>query len=173
MSGPWAVRVRAAREEDLATALEVLTDASMWQLRRGFTNPWTLPLPEAPYREAIGRGELHVAEDPTGRLVGTMILQWQDLPIWGERPPDAGYVHKLGVRRDYAGRDTGGAMLEWAAGRTRARDRRWLRLDTLAARPRLHRYYEEHGFRRVGDVVKGGLSLALFERDLDPTEPAR
>ena len=33
---------------------------------------------------------------------------------WGDRPPDALYVHKLAVRRDRAGRGIGAAIVEWA-----------------------------------------------------------
>jgi GNAT superfamily N-acetyltransferase len=173
MARPEGVRVRAARPLDLETVVEILTEASEWQRARGLVNPWPLPIPEAPYRNSLERGELFVAEDLAGRVIATMILQWDDRPIWGERPPDAGYVHKLAVRRDHAGRDLGGALLEWAAARTRERARRWLRLDTLANRPRLHRYYEEHGFHRVGEAMRGDLPLALFERDLDPARPER
>ncbi len=162
------LRIRPARQDDVPTVLEILTEASEWQLARGFSNPWPLPFPEGPYRDAVDRGELIVAEAPSGDVVATMILQWEDRPIWGERPADAGYVHKLAVRRNFAGRDTGGTLLEWAADRTRERARRWLRLDTLTARPRLHRYYEEHGFRRVGETLRGDVPLTLFERDLAP-----
>jgi GNAT superfamily N-acetyltransferase len=173
MARTASVRVREARSDDLATVVEILTEASEWQRNRGLVNPWPLPIPEAPYRDAVARGELFVGEDPAGRVIAAMILQWDDRPIWGERPPDAGYVHKLAVRRDYAGRDAGGEMLEWAAARARERSRRWLRLDTLANRPRLHRYYKEHGFHRVGETRRGDLPLALFERDLGSAAPER
>jgi GNAT superfamily N-acetyltransferase len=172
MTGASHVRIRPAVANDVPTVLAIITEASEWRLAHGYANPWPLPTPEAPYREALGRGELVVCEDPTGRVVGTMILQWDDPGIWGVRPPDAGYVHKLAVRRDYAGHNAGGAMLEWAAEQTRQQGRRWLRLDTHSTHHRLHRYYEEQGFRRVGELRKGDVPLTLFERDLGPTAPA-
>lgn len=168
MSEAFVVRVRPAGSGDLSTVLAIITEASEWRLAHGFVNPWPLPTPEAPYRDALDRGELFVADDPADRVVGTMILQWDDPTIWGPRPPDAGYVHKLAVRREYAGHNAGGTMLEWAADRTRERSRRWLRLDTHSTHVRLHRYYEEQGFDRVGEIRKEGFALTLFERDLDP-----
>jgi GNAT superfamily N-acetyltransferase len=168
MNGASSVRIRPAQPGDVVTVLAIITEASEWRLAHGFANPWPLPTPEAPYREALDRGELLVAEDPTGRVIGTMILQWEDPSIWGVRPPDAGYVHKLAVRRDYAGHNAGGEMLEWAAEQTRQRSRKWLRLDTHSTHVRLHRYYREQGFQRVGEIRKGDVPLTLFERDLDP-----
>ncbi len=43
-----------------------------------------------------------------------MNLQWSDPFFWGDNDTDAGYVHRLAVRRDHAGRGFGEALLAWA-----------------------------------------------------------
>jgi GNAT superfamily N-acetyltransferase len=42
-------------------------------------------------------------------------LQWKD-EFWGElgSDPDAGYIHTMAVKREYAGRGIGGELLKWA-----------------------------------------------------------
>jgi protein-tyrosine phosphatase len=62
-------------------------------------------------------------------LAGAFILRWDDPETWGEQPPDAAYVHSLCVRRQFAGRAVGHAMLDWAGRRVAAQGRSWLRLD--------------------------------------------
>jgi len=34
---------------------------------------------------------------------GTVTLQWSDKKFWGDLPLDAGYVHKLAIKRSYGG----------------------------------------------------------------------
>jgi ribosomal protein S18 acetylase RimI-like enzyme len=81
-----------------------------------------------------------------------MTLQWSDETFWGERPDDAGYVHRLVVRRDRAGTGVGPACLDWASQRVRAANRAWLRLDVSADNLPLALYYERLGFQYRGDV---------------------
>jgi GNAT superfamily N-acetyltransferase len=170
---PGALAIRRAGDADLEGVLETLTEAARWEQASGLPNPWPIPFPSERIAPSLERGELFVVEDSARRTVGTVTLQWEDLPFWGPRPPDAGYVHRLAVRRAFTGRGIGGAVLDWAAESTRGRGRPYLRLDCLRSATRLHRFYESFGFRRVGDVTVGGLECALFERTLPPTGPPR
>lgn len=159
------IRVRRAdAADDLATALEILTGAAQWEIDRGVPGPWPVPFPEERIRPAFDRGDLYLAEDAEGRAVGTTVLQWDDPKVWGPRPPDAGYIHRLATRRDRSGRGLGYAILRWAEGEIVRRQREWLRLDTLTVRTRLHRYYAEYGLVTVGTARVNDLDLTLFEK---------
>ncbi len=71
-----------------------------------------------------------------------------DLPIfWKEASPDAGQVHKLTLRRTYAGRGPGLVMLEWTATQASVAGKKFLRLDCLADNQRIREYYERAGVR--------------------------
>ena len=72
--------------------------------------------------------------------------------FWGEREADAGYVHRLVVRRDRAGAGLGATILDWAAQQVRAAGREWLRLDVPADNVALCAYYERLGFEYRGDA---------------------
>ncbi|HTZ61440.1 MAG TPA: GNAT family N-acetyltransferase [Thermoplasmata archaeon] len=160
------LRMRVARPIDLPEILEILADVSEWEVEEGLPHPWPNPFPASRLLPSIDREELYLADLRGGVGAGTVTLQWSDAPFWGERPPDAGYVHRLAVRRRHAGRGVGRRILEWAASETQARGRAYVRLDCLEDAPRLHRYYEAAGFSPRGTVTVGGLRCALFERSL-------
>ncbi len=161
-------RIRAATSTELSEVLETLAEASRWEVARGFPHPWPVPFPEDRVRPGLDRGEVYRVSDPAGRPAGTVTLQWEDLPFWGPRPADAGYVHRLAVRRAYAGRGLGSRILTWADGEVRARRREFVRLDCLTSAKRLHEFYRSNGFRPVGEVTVGGLDCTLFEKRLAP-----
>ena len=118
----------------------------------------TLGFPNGPVRfprpvvaEGIARGEVLVAE-VDGVIVGTYALQWSDAMFWGDQPPDAGYVHRLAVHGERAGRGLGVALLAHAAQLVRAQGRTRLRLDAPAGNVALASYYERLGFTYCGDT---------------------
>jgi protein-tyrosine phosphatase len=163
------LRFRAIAPEELDRVIALLESVSRWEEELGLPHPWPRPFPRERLTEAAERGEVYSIEDEAGTMLGTLTLQWEDLPFWGPRPPDAGYVHRLAVRREHAGRSIGRRALEWAGTQTRARGRPFLRLDCLVESTRLHQYYGAAGFLPAGEAVVGGLPCRLFEKRLDPS----
>ena len=114
----------------------------------------------------VARGEFFIAECGD-ELAGTVKFQLRDELFWPDKPPDeAAFVHRFAVRRAFAGGHVSGALLEWAADRARSYDRRFLRLDCDAARPRLRATYERFGFRHHSDRQVGPYFVSRYERDL-------
>jgi GNAT superfamily N-acetyltransferase len=130
--------------------LEILAEAAAWMRARGYEN-W----PEQFSRRFISShataGELYLVEID-GVTAATVTLQWSDLRFWGETEPNAGYVHRLAVRRSHAGFGVGYRLLDWADERVRARDRALLRLDVVTDNAPLRGYYEQAGFAHQRDV---------------------
>jgi GNAT superfamily N-acetyltransferase len=91
----------------------------------------------------------------------------RDPDIWGEDSLPALYVHGLAVRREPVSRGSGIELLRWAACAAARDDLVALRLDCWAKNWRLRRYYEQAGFRHVGDVDQSDGSrdwqCSLFE----------
>ena len=162
------ITVRPAREPDLATVLAILSGASEWERSRGIEDPWPYPFPAEQVRPALARGEVYLAHLAPLEAVATLSLTWEDPRFWRERPPDAGYVHRLAVLPAWAGRSIGGALLDWAAAEVRSRGRRFLRLDCLSTNLRLVRYYLDQGFEPRGTVEVDGFVCARFERPVAP-----
>lgn len=100
----------------------------------------------------------------------TMLLQTADPVYWPEAAPGlALYLHKLAVRRSYAGQSWLARMIGFAideATRTRVPA---LRLDTLL-RPKLQALYERYEFTRVAEapLMVGGRQMIRMQRILDP-----
>jgi GNAT superfamily N-acetyltransferase len=140
----------------------LLDEATLWVEARGYEQ-WPLPFPREEIADAIERGEVYVAE-VGGDVVATVTLLWDDELHWGERPPDAAYVHKLAVSRARAGQQIGRAIVEWADETAAANGRSFLRLDCQRANPGIRNYYDELGFEHRADDVINGRDLSLYER---------
>jgi GNAT superfamily N-acetyltransferase len=77
----------------------------------------------------VCEAELWIAEDPTGKLVGILVL-------------DGPWLDQLYVDPTMTGRGVGAVLLNLAK-----RERpEGLRLWTFASNPRARRFYERHGF---------------------------
>ncbi len=161
------MNVRPAGAEDVELVGALIDDATEWVGRLGFVQ-WPLPFPRDDVAAAIGRGEVYLAE-VDGEAAATVTVLADDPVYWGERPPDALYIHKLAVRRDRAGRGLGAALVEWVGRRAAALGRGYLRLDCLCGDPAIRRYYEDLGFEHRGDLddTARDLRLSLYERRLD------
>jgi GNAT superfamily N-acetyltransferase len=160
------VNVRPAEPEDVELVASLLDEATRWVGELGFEQ-WPLPFPRDELEAAIARGEVYVAE-LEGDVVATVTRLWDDPMYWGERPPDALYVHKLAVRRDRAGRSIGAAIVEWADAQAAAGGRSFLRLDCLRDNPAIRGYYERLGFEHRADLELGRRWMSLYERPVRP-----
>jgi hypothetical protein len=154
------MNVRAASPEEVDVVLDVLTDAARWLRARGidqwperFDIEWVMP--------AIERGETWLAERD-GEIVGSLVVQWEDPIFWAGYPADAGYLHRLAVRRH--GDRLGERLLRWAEGHTAHNDKAFLRLDCVAGSEPLRHYYEGAGYEHVDDVAIGPYTQARYEK---------
>lgn len=76
-----------------------------------------------------------------------MRLQVHDPLFWPEdRRGEALYLHRLAVRRRYAGGAVSKALLGSAVNEAKTSGRKYVRLDTVADRPKLRAVYERFGF---------------------------
>ena len=131
------IQIRQAMPGDAANVADILKEAALWLEQAG------MPL----WREnelSVARIEIHITEElyfiaeSEGVPAGTLRFQLDDSVVWPDaKPNEAAYVHRLSVRRRYAGTGLSSILLNWAAERTRGLGRQYLRLDCDAARPRL------------------------------------
>lgn len=153
------------RTGDFVTASEIMTEAATW-LREIGQPLWP--------NEEVSVEWLRRRAEPASVLVGyadrapvvACLLEWEDEMFWpGIR--DAGFIHRLAVRRSAAGEGNAAALLDWAAEEAVRRGKNSLRLDCVAARTRLCAFYERCGFERVGTWVREPhYHNALYSRPL-------
>ncbi|WP_420149131.1 GNAT family N-acetyltransferase [Spirosoma sp.] len=76
------------------------------------------------------------------------ILQWKDPLFWPDVPDNtSGFIHKLAIRRPFAGQNLFAAILDFVRQECLRRGITTLQLETDATRPKLMQFYERYGFQ--------------------------
>jgi GNAT superfamily N-acetyltransferase len=107
-------------------------------------------------------------------LTGSIAIdQIADPGLWTPEERGASLIlHRMMVRRDYAGQQLGRRMIAWAEQMAVAEGRGWLRLDAWDTNVALHRYYLGQGFQRVRHVANHQFpSATLFQRAVPDSVP--
>jgi protein-tyrosine phosphatase len=159
------VLVRRAVPADEAGLHALLTGAARWWATVDPPSAWPDPFPIERIRLDLAENEVYLAERPgSPEPLGCLTLLWADPDFWGERPPDAGYLHRITSVRTPAGRGVGRLLIGEAIARVRASGRPFVRLDTAARSAPLLAYYTSLGFAPAGRTVFRGVECVLFER---------
>lgn len=97
-------------------------------------------------------------------VAAVMILQEEDKIFWPDVANDSLFLHKLAVRRKYSKQGVSIEMINWAKLQARIRNKKYVRLDCAADRPKLCHFYESQGFRQVGEkVMFGNYPIRFYE----------
>lgn len=165
MAGPAFTIVQALpREAEIVSG--ILLEAADWLRARDI--PMWRSDELSPERIATDVAEGHFYLARCGdEAAGTIKFQLRDTLFWPDTPADeAAFVHRLAVRRAFAGGELSALLLRWAAERARNAGRRFLRLDCEAARPRLRAVYERCGFQHHSDRQVGPYFVSRYELPL-------
>ena len=157
------VEIRVASALDAAAVADVLMDAAQWLADSGMSMWQMDELNATAIAADVEQGAFFLAW-VAGEAAGTVRFQLEDPLFWPDAPSsDAAYVHRLAVRRRFAGSGVSTALLTWAADHARANGRRVLRLDCAASRVKLRALYERFGFRYHSDREVGPYVVARYE----------
>ncbi len=155
--------IRQAQPRDEAVVSAILGEAATWLIARDMSM-WQQGELEADSITADVADGLYFLAECDGVPAGMLRFQLSDPLLWPDVPQDeAAYVHRLAVRRAFAGGRVSQRLLQWAAERAASLGRRFLRLDCDAARPRLRAVYERFGFRYHSDRQVGPYLVARYE----------
>jgi GNAT superfamily N-acetyltransferase len=140
------VDVGSAAAADVAAILDVMRDGAVRMAEKG-GGEWDVEkLTPAMAMPFVERGEFVVAR-VGGEVVGCCTLTRADPEFWPDDPPgEATYIHRLAVRRSFAGGGVTRRLVEHCLDLTRGWGCRALRLD---CHPRLHQVYLRLGFTHV------------------------
>lgn len=163
--------IRQATARDLDEVAGILHEAADWLEERGMAM-WRedelLPIRIA---EDVRSGLFFLAECD-GEAAGTVRFQLEDKLFWPDVPQDdSAFIHRLAVRRRFAGGEVSSAVFLWAIARTHTLGRRYLRLDCEASRVRLRAVYERIGFRFHSNKRVGPYFVARYEYDVTEISP--
>jgi GNAT superfamily N-acetyltransferase len=150
-----AVTIRQARMSDAAVVQDMLGEAARWVDALGVVMWDEDELGPGRVDSEIAAGQFFVAE-VSGDPAGALKFQLEDRLFWPDLTgDDSAFIHRLVVRRRYKGSGVSTALIRWAVSRALMLEKRYLRLDCDASRPKLRRLYEGlgfefHSFRQVG-----------------------
>lgn len=162
--------VRQATPSDTGVVIEILREAARWLEQTGETMWRDDEMSSSHIAADIEAGLVFLAECD-GEAAGTIKFQLDDVLFWPDVPREqSAFVHRLAVRRRFAGGGVSSALLQWAVSRTRSIGRTVLRLDCEASRMRLRAVYEQFGFRHHSDRQVGSYFVSRYE--VDVTKPA-
>ncbi|HWB58851.1 MAG TPA: GNAT family N-acetyltransferase [Chthoniobacteraceae bacterium] len=166
------ISIRQANAADATCIVDILREAALWLEGQGI--PMWAEGEIMPQRiiddvsRSVEGGTFYLAE-LDGESAGVFRLQLEDERFWPDVPAgESVFVHRLAVRRKFAGRGISTAILDWVAQRGREMGRKYLRLDCEASRPRLRAIYERFGFRHHSDRQVGPYYVARYEYPLSP-----
>ena len=155
--------IRQATLPDVKTVAAILSEAAHWLQAVGMPMWRDNELIPAVIADEVNAGLFFLAEN-AGEPAGTVKFQLEDPLFWPDLPPNqAAYIHRLAVRRPYAGQGVSTALMQWAVARTRSLGRAYLRLDCEASRARLRTVYERFGFQHHSDRQVGPYFVSRYQ----------
>ncbi len=155
--------VRRATAADLELVAVVLNEAAAWLAGHGEAIWAPDELSAATLAPDVRAGYFYVGF-VDGEAAGVLRLTLDDELFWPDATlGEAAYVHRLAVRRAWAGGRLSSDLLSFAADEAKRRGCRYLRLDCIASRPKLRAIYERYGFRYHSDRHVGPYHVARYE----------
>jgi GNAT superfamily N-acetyltransferase len=155
--------IRQATRQDAETVAKILSEAARWLEQNGMAMWRGNELVPSRIAADIDGGLLFIAECDD-EAAGVVKFQLEDRQFWPDVPEsESAFVHRLAVRRRFAGGEISSALLSWAVERTRSLRRDYLRLDCEASRPKLRAVYERFGFVHHSDRQVGPYYVSRYE----------
>ncbi|MGJ7535324.1 MULTISPECIES: GNAT family N-acetyltransferase [unclassified Variovorax] len=158
--------IEQATSSEAATVAAVLNEAAQWLAADGRPLWSAADVGLERVQRDTDAGRYFIARE-NGDVAGVVRLDMEDPFFWPEiEPGSSAFVHKLAVRRAWAGRCVSTALLAFARERAFELGRRHLRLDCVADRAALRSLYERFGFLLHSEIQKGTSSFARYELPL-------
>jgi GNAT superfamily N-acetyltransferase len=155
--------IRQATGQDTETVAEILREAAHWLEHSGMAMWRDDELVPSRIAADVGAGLFFIAECD-GEAAGVVKFQLEDREFWPDVPPgESAFVHRLAVKRKFAGGRISSALFNWAVARARSLGKSYLRLDCEASRPKLRAVYERFGFVHHSDRQVGPYFVSRYE----------
>lgn len=144
-------------------AMAVMREVAAWGRGRGLRVwPEERLTEEALFTDEAGPENFYIGQ-VKGDTACAFILQWSDREFWPQAAPgEAGYLHKLCVRRKFAHRGMTGRVVEALKDECRRHGANYLRLDTGYGETAVRDIYLAAGFDIVKTLERDGTPVMLL-----------
>ena len=134
--------MRQATLDDLSTVSEILSEAAAWLDRENMPLWQQEHISLSVIERDIKLGLFYIALCE-GIAAGVVKFQTEDLEYWPDIiQSDSIFLHRLAVRRSFAGGSVSTQIFQWAIAYSRELGKHFLRLDCVADRPRLRQQFQ-------------------------------
>lgn len=156
--------IRKATSRDVADIEEILKDVVLWMHENGIENLWNednIKWKQLSMTYEIGDFYIAFHKDVP---VACMAVTDYDSNYWSEIPKgESLYIHKLAVKRIYAGMGISKKLIDFSKNLARKRNIETIRLDCNKLRAKLCKLYEKNEFRYEKEkVVAKNYWVALY-----------
>jgi GNAT superfamily N-acetyltransferase len=159
------VIIEQAALHQTAEVSEVLQEAANWLIEKGEKLWEPSELAPEKIKSQVESGIFWLAKIE-GETVGCLRFQTEDKEYWDDVPHfDSAFVHRVAVKRSYAGKGVAAAMLDWAKNRAKSLGKIYLRLD-CGKREKLCRFYESEGFEFHSEKTRNPYPVVRYEYKL-------
>jgi ribosomal protein S18 acetylase RimI-like enzyme len=160
---------RQAQKDEIKTALALLRSAAK-TLQFKNIDQWSFWLDPTPEKikwieDGFANNEFFFIVS-NAQVIGMFRLLDNDLLYWGKRNDSAKYIHSLVIDERFSGNQLGKRVIDKIILDTIHSGVFILRLDCNASNPKLCRYYEKQGFKKVGEVQMPHSLNNLYEMQL-------
>lgn len=153
--------ISPAKTSDASLIALILREAALWLQENG------IPLWKASdFTEETISPDTHLYHliHAGQEVAGLFKLEELDELFWPDvDQTESLFIHKLVVRRPYAGTGLSSLATQYAVHEAEKRGKKYLRLDCEASRPKLRALYERLGFKHHSDKQVGWYSCSRYE----------
>lgn len=154
--------IEKAAPDQVAEVAEILLEAANWLIEKGEKLWETDELAPERIKTEVEAGMFWLAK-VKGEIAGCVRFQTEDKEYWDDVPHlDSAFVHRVAVKRNFAGKNVAAAMLDWAKQRAASLGKTYLRLD-CGKREKLCRFYESEGFVFHSEKLRKPYSVVRYE----------
>ena len=156
--------IRQANESDIKAIEDIFLDAIQWMRQNHIENQWNEENTKwGQLSKEYAITDFYLAEE-NGVVAACLAITDEDQKYWSDIPKgQALYLHKLAVKRDYAGHGLSTELMNYIKEVAKARGIESVRLDCNYQRRKLRAIYERAGFVYAGKTeLVNHCEMALY-----------
>ncbi len=116
--------------------------------------------------EGILNKEFYFINNSNLGNLGMIRIMNEDLLYWGRQDEKAKYIHSFVIKERHNGKGFGGEIIKSIENRAKEANCKYLRLDADSTNLKLCGYYENMGFKKVGEKELPLSVYNLYEKEL-------
>ncbi len=156
------IEIVQANPNQVAEVSAVLQEVAVWLENKGLKMWEANELAPADVEKQVKTGMFWLAKIDN-EIAGCVRFQTEDNEYWDDVPhSDSAFVHRVAVKRNFAGKGVAIAMLDWAKSHAKLLNKRYLRLD-CDQREQLIKFYESQGFKFHSEKIRTPYTVNRYE----------